>query len=145
MLATKRQGTAGVRQMFDDVQQHDHIEQAKFAQDGFLGNPFDDGKTASAARRNGRVRDFNTRHLVKTPRLVQKKAVGAADLQKAAAIPKPTNELHGARKLTSQNRPAAEIVGVTVRMPAGEIVFSVIAASIKTAALGATEAAFDTS
>ncbi len=137
MPAAERQSAARVRQMLDDIQQYNHVEHAKRPERRLLGNCIDHRKTAALAKINGRIRDFDSRHFVKTTRLFQKKSKGAANLEKASAIPKSTDKLHGTRKFTSQNWLAATVISVTIRMRAGKIALSVVFIKVKILAIRA--------
>jgi hypothetical protein len=144
MLPAESQGALRVGKMFNDIQQYDDIENAELRQNRLFSNPVNHEKTASPAKRNGCVRDFNSGYIIKAASLFQEESVGTPDFQEAPVLAKTANELHSARKFTSQDPFAAAIVGVTVRARPGEIIFSVVALNVKTAAFGAAETALRT-
>src|SRR6516225_7970680 len=123
--------------MFDHIQQHDDIKHPKLRESGVVSNPVCDRKTASPAKCDRGVRDFNSGCIIKAARLLQKETIGASDFQKASAAAKATNELYRALKFAPQDRLAASIVGVTVAASPCEIIFRVIAANVETAGFGA--------
>jgi hypothetical protein len=141
MLPTKRQRALGIGQMFDDVQQDYDIEHAKLRESGLINNAVCDGKTAGSAKRDGRIRNFNSSYIIKVTGRLQKESIGASDLQKPTAATKTSNELHRVREFASQDQLAAAIIGITVPASSGEIIFCVVGMNVKTAAFGATQAA----
>ena len=141
-LPAEGQDTPRIRQMFDDVEHHYDVDHAELSESGLLGNSVNYAKPAVAAKRNRRLRDFKSGHIIKAARLLQKEAVGASDLQQASAFMKTANEFHRAGEFVAQDRLAAEIVGVTVATLPGEILRGVVSMNVETAiTFGPAEAA----
>ena len=91
----------------------------------------------------GVFRDLDAGHVEEAPRFLQEEAVGAADIEQPPAGAVFSNEIDGVGEFSPQHRLGAAIVGVAVRMPAGEIVAGIVGAGIETARLRAAEAALD--
>lgn len=140
MLPAKSQGALRIGKMFNDIQQYDDIEQAKLRQNRLLSKSVNHGKAAGTAKRSGCIGDFNSGHIIKATGFFQEESISASDFQKAPVLAKTANELHRACKFTSQDRLAAEIIDVTVPARPREIIFSIVAMNVKTAAFGAAEA-----
>jgi hypothetical protein len=132
-LPAEGQDAPRICQMFDDIEHYYDVDHAELSESGLLGNSVNYAKPAVAAKRNRRLRDFKSGHIIKAARFVQKEAVGASDLQKASAFMKTANEFHRAGEFASQDRLAAEIVGVTVTTLPGEIFCGVVSMNVETA------------
>ncbi len=72
-------------------------------------------------------------HVVDALGLLQEEAVGAADVEQASGRLEPADEIDGAGKLPPQDRLGAEIVGIAVGVPAGEIIRRVVAFRVEAA------------
>jgi hypothetical protein len=144
MLPTKGQNASRVGKMFNDIQQNDDIEHAKLRQNRLLSNSVNHEKTAGSAKRNRCIRDFNSGHIIKVTGFFQEESISASDFQKASILAKTANELHRACKFTSQDRLTAAIIDITVPACPGEIILSIVAMNVKTAAFGTAETALGT-
>src|SRR5947209_14223457 len=128
-----------VGQVLDHVEQHDHVERpAAGAVDGFGGAGLDREPLAPAVgRRIGG--EFYAGDGEIALGLLEKEAVGAADLEKLAGAAVAANEADGAGELAPQDRLGAEIIGVAVRAIAGEIALRVISRRVERRRLRAAE------
>ena len=102
-----------------------------------VGNAVCHRKTAGAAKRDGRVRDFNPGNIIKLSRLLEKESIGASNFQQTTAAAKTTNEFQRACKFASQHRFTAAIISVTVSACPGKIIFCVVGVYVETSRVSA--------
>jgi hypothetical protein len=117
--------------MFDNIEKNKYISGAKPLQifsSSSTGNHIQGVVPAICARVRSKLDPGNVKAAFCS---LQKKAVGTADLNKSTTSSVLTNEFDLTGKFAVQHRLAAEIVGISIRMPTGKIVLSVVLIGIK--------------
>src|SRR6266446_4419108 len=133
---------ARLRQVLDDVEQGDDVRMTDAPQVRRVRDPLQDVQAGAPAIVGSLRCELDPRD-VEVPRgLHEKEAVGASQFQQLAALAIAANEIDAAGKLAAQYRLGAEVIGVAVQAPAGNIILGVVGGGIERGRLRAAEAAF---
>src|SRR5216684_9013421 len=127
--------------MLDDIEHHNDIRLLVSMQGGFVGNPRQHRQSGSLAVNCGICRELNSRNIKIFLGFMQEKAIGTSDFQQSSAIAPLANERHGPGKLSPQYWFGSYVIGVTVRLLSGEILFGVVACWVKGRRFGLPEPA----
>src|SRR6266853_4600945 len=127
--------------MLDDIEHHNDIRLLVSMQGGFVGNPRQHRQSGSLAVNCGICRELNSRNTKIFLGFMQEKAIGTSDFQQSSAVTPLANESYRPSKLSPQYRFGSHVIGVTVRLPSGEILSCVVTCWVKGRSLRLTKPA----
>src|SRR5258707_11041986 len=112
--------------MLDDVEHYNDIHFLVLMQGGFVGHPRQHRQPGSLAVDRGVCRELNSTNIKIFLGFMQEKAIGTSDFQQSSAVTPLANESDRPSKLSPQYRFGSHVIGVTVRLPSGEILRVVV-------------------
>src|SRR5258708_33319370 len=106
--------------MLDNIEQDDDIYIPDLPQVRRVRQSRQNVQPCAAAMIGGFRRQLDPRHLEMPRRLLEEEAVGTSQFQELAGAAITADKVDAASELSAQHRLGSEIIGVTVRMPAGK-------------------------
>src|SRR5262245_29362441 len=118
--------------MLDNIEQNDDIHMTDLPQALLISHALQHIQSGTATLLGGVGGQLDPHHLEMAPGLLEKKAIGASQLQQPAARAVAANEGNAACEFAPQYRLGSAIIGVAVGLAAGEIVRRVICRRVET-------------
>src|SRR5215470_5032333 len=134
-------GIERIRKMLDYIEQHEDVRRTEAIEILLAGNAGQNVQPFAAALSRRILRELDAGNVKTRLRLLQKEAIGAADLDQPSGRAIAANELDLPRELAPQYPLRPKIVGVAVRMLSGKILARVVRAWIEAGGIGSSEPA----